>query len=140
MAEIKSLSAISEKWTRVTPGRRADFEAGVRSPTKSWQGMATAAEGAYEDGVQQAITKKRYGAGIRAAGDTKWQGETLANVSRWPEGVSRAGDAYQQGFSDYHQTIQSTTLPPRYAAGDPRNLERAAKIAAALHARKVGSK
>jgi hypothetical protein len=35
--------------------------------------------------------------------------------------------------------ISSTTLPPKYAKGDPRNVQRVATMAAALRAAKMGA-
>lgn len=138
MADIKPLSSISEKWTRVTPGRQADFETGVTSPTKDWETSAIAAETAYEGGVTESIGRKAYSKGIRAAGTTKWKSKTLAVKSRWSEGVRLAGDDFQSGFGPFHAVIERTTLPPVYPKGDPRNIDRVTAIATALHAAKVG--
>ena len=38
----------------------------------------------------------------------------------------------------YLETIAATQLPPRFAKGDPRNVQRVAAIAAALRKRKTG--
>lgn len=138
MADIKPLAAIGEKWTRVTPGRQADFESGVAAPTKDWETQAAAAEGAYEGGVSAAVGRKAYGRGVRAAGTAKWKSKTLAVKGRWGEGVRLGGDDFQSGFGPYHAVIERTTLPPVYPKGDPRNLERVAAIATALHRAKVG--
>ncbi len=138
MADIKSLADISEKWTRVTPGRQSDFESGVQSPAKDWETSAAAAEEAYKGGVTEAATAGRYGRGVRAAGTAKWKSKTLAVKGRWGEGVRIAGGDYQSGFGPYHAVIERTTLPVKYPKGDPRNLERVAAIAQALHRAKVG--
>ena len=41
-----------------------------------------------------------------------------------------------KGFQPYADTIRSTTLPPRFPKGDPRNLERTKAIATALFNKK----
>jgi len=138
MAQIKPLNDIVEKWTRVTPGRAADYEAGVRSPVRDWATAAANAESAYQSGVQQAISRKAYSSGVRKAGTDKWQSKTLSlGVQRWGPGVSAAQDDYQEGFAPYHRVIESTTLPPRGATGSPQNIDRVAAIANALHQAKV---
>ena len=138
MAAIKPLSAIVEKWTRVTPGRASDFEAGVRAPAKDWASQAAAAEGAYSDGVSAAVARKAFSAGVRKAGTEKWSRKTLGpGVQRWGPGVREGGPAYNAGFEPYHRVIEATSLPPRRATGDPGNLERVAAIANALHQAKV---
>jgi hypothetical protein len=138
MATIKALSDISEKWSSVTPGRSAYFEDGVRNPRKDWAQAAAASESAYSDGVSAAVARKGYSTGVRKAGTDKWSEKTLSKgVERWPSGVRAAGTDYEDGFSPFHRVIESTTLPPRRATGDPSNIERVTAIATALHQAKV---
>jgi len=139
MAEIKSLSAIQEKWTRVTPGRVADYTLGIKNPKRSWESEASAAEDRYKAGVDAAATKGMYGKGIKAAGDKKWEEMALKKgPGRFSEGVYIAGPAYEKGFSKYHDAIERVTLPPKFPKGDPRNYERVRAIGTALHDEKVG--
>lgn len=122
---IKSVSDIAKKWSTVTPQRTEDYTTGVQNPRKSWAANTKAAESAYEAGVQKAVTKKSFGKGVSAAGDSKWQeGATTKGVARWGAGVAGSGSNYEAGFAPYASAIASTTLPPRYAKRDPRNLER----------------
>jgi len=138
MAQIKSLDAIGSKWTRVTPGRSQDFREGVEAPRRDWAQSTAAAEGNYKDGVTKAASEGRFGKGVKKAGTSKWQQKTLSKgVNRWGEGVRAATDDYQKGFAPFHDVISKTNLPPRGPKGDPRNIERVAKLAAALHARKT---
>jgi len=138
MAEIKSAGQIAEKWSRVTPQRNADYEAGVRQPGKDWANNTAAAESSYEGGVQNAIQQKRFGKGVKNAGTPKWQAKTLEKgTQRWGPGVSVAQADYEAGFAPYRDEIERTSLPPRYPKGDPRNIERVSKLAKALHAKKV---
>ena len=125
MARIKSLDAIVEKYTRVTPGRTEDYRLGVENPRESWAKQTQAAEGNYEAGVQKAIAEKRFGKGVSAAGDAKWlRGAVEKGVVRWGPGVAAAGPEFASGFGKIHQAIAGASLPPRGPKGDPRNLER----------------
>ena len=136
--EIKSMAEIAGKWTRVTPGRTQDYVEGVKNPRKDWQAATSAAEDRFEQGVQEAISQKRFGKGVRDAGTSKWQdGAVKKGGTRWGPGVSQAGPAYQAGFEPYRNIIANTTLPPRFAKGDPRNLERVRILAENLHAAKI---
>lgn len=138
MPAIRSLEVISGKWASVTPQRTGDFEAGVKNPKKDWAAQTAGAEEAYEAGVTEAIAAKRFGRGVKDAGTSKWQEKTLKiGVGRWGPGVRAAEADYADGFAPYHDTIARTTLPPRYARGDPRNIDRVATIAAALHNTRV---
>ena len=44
MAEIKSMAAIAEKWTRVTPQRTEDYKKGIESPRRDWESETIAAK------------------------------------------------------------------------------------------------
>jgi len=138
MPAIRSASEIAEKWARVTPGRSADYAAGIEKPKKSWVEAAAAAEEAYEGGVQQAIAEKRYGKGVREAGDEKWKRKAKElGTTRWGPGISAAKADYEKGFAPFRDVIERTVLPPRKPKGDPSNIDRVRILAAALHEAKV---
>lgn len=128
----------SEKWSRVTPQRAPDYESGVRSPRVDWQAATSAAEPAYQAGIQQAIAQKRYTKGVSARGTAGWQKKTIdKGMQRWGPGVQMAREDYERGFAPFAAVIERTTLPPRAAKGDPRNIERVAAVARALNQAKV---
>lgn len=140
MAKVRDLGAISAKWSDVTPRRDAYYKAGVEHPKESWEEKAKAAGDAWGSGVSEAVTDKRFEKGVAAAGQKKWQEKTLlkgATQGRWREGVAAAKPDYEKGFAPFRDTIESTSLPPRKAKGDPGNIERVRAIAAALHAAKL---
>jgi len=137
MAFIRSIEHIARKWASVTPGRSEDYRAGVENPRKSWSASASAAEPAYEMGVTQAIAKKKFGKGVKDAGDEKWQrGAVEKGTARWGPGVTMAEPDYRSGFAPYRDAIERVTLPPRYARRDPRNLARVKAVVDALIAAK----
>jgi len=138
--KIKSAGEIAGKWARVTPQRAADYQAGVKDTSVDWAGPTKAAEGRYEQGVQEAITKKRFGSGVSAAGTEKWRSKTEAvGVQRWPQGVRVAENDYEKGFAPYRDVIEGVSLPEKFAKGDPRNYDRVVAVGTALHTKKVGS-
>ncbi|GAH71540.1 unnamed protein product [marine sediment metagenome] len=137
MAFIRSIEHIARKWAQVTPGRTEDYRAGVENPRRDWGVATAAAEGAYEAGVTQAIAKKRFGKGVKAAGTEKWQrGAVEKGTARWGPGVTIAQDLYGRNFAPYRDAIERATLPPRYAKRDPRNLARVKAVVDALIAAK----
>jgi len=138
MPAIRSAAEIAEKWARVTPGRSADYAAGIEKPKKSWSEAALAAEEAYEGGVQQAIAEKRYAKGVREAGDEKWKRKAKElGTTRWGPGISAAKGDYERGFAPFRDVIERTVLPPRKPKGDPSNIDRVRILAAALHEAKI---
>lgn len=87
------------------------------------------------------LAAKTFSKGVTKAGTGKWQAQAVAKgVSRYPQGVAGAQSAYQAGFEPYANVIQSTTLPPKFAKGDPRNLQRVTAMSQALRSAKTQSK
>lgn len=135
---IKPTSSIAEKWSRVTPMRTEDYANGVQNPGKDWKGATVAANANWKAGIQAASSADRFKKGVEKAGTQKWQEKTLEKgTQRWGPGVQGAADDYAAGFEPYRQVISGLTLPPRYPAGDPRNIQRVSAIATALHAKKI---
>jgi hypothetical protein len=137
--KVPSATEIAAKFARVTPGRSDDYQQGVQTTAPGdYQTATTAAAGSYAQGIQQAISQKRFERGVQSAGN-RWQRKALdVGVGRFATGVAGAAQDYEQGFAPYQQTIAGLSLPPRGPAGDPKNIERVRIVAAALRARKVG--
>lgn len=139
MAEIKSISEIRDKWTRVTPGRTEDYKLGIQHPKRDWEEETAAAEGNWKAGVDAAQAKGLFGKGVKKAGTKKWQDKALAKgPGRFAEGVYIAGPDYEKGFAPYRDAIERADLGPRFPRRDPRNLDRVKRIVDALVKEKVG--
>lgn len=137
MAFIRPIDQIAKKWADVTPQRSGDYAAGIDNPRRSWAKATSEAEKAYEDGVAKSIAAKRFGKGVTKAGDEKWHRKASSNgVRNWGPGVAEAQGDYATGFAPYRDAIAATKLSPRYARGDPRNLQRVKDIVDALVAKK----
>jgi len=138
MAEIKNMSSIREKWTRVTPMRTEDYKIGVQNPKRDWADATEAQEDVWKMAITEAAAKGMFGRGVRAAGSNKWRDNALSKgPGRFAEGVMVAGPDYETGFKPYHDVIASTTLPPRFPKGDPRNIQRVSVLATALRKKKI---
>lgn len=136
--EVKTASASAAKWARVTPERQEDYEAGVRNPRKDWAIETALAEPRYEDGIKASIARKAFGKGVKKAGTAKQMEATIAKgIPRWPEGVRQGEDSYRVGFEPYENELRGIKLPPRYPAGDPRNIERVKAVTTGLHKKKL---
>jgi hypothetical protein len=128
------------KWVRKASVATQDYQEGVQSPRASWATQTQAAGGNYATGVQQAIAGRRFERGVQQAGDGKWAEKSLRlGVQRFAQGCAEAQGDYERGVAPYLQVIQSLTLPPRRAKGDPANINRVSAIASALRAKKVGA-
>lgn len=138
MPAIRSAAEIAEKWSRVTPGRSSDYQAGIAKPKVDWEAATKGAAGAYEAGVAAAIADKRFARGVTKAGTRRWQEKaTVVGVGRWGPGVAAAVADYESGFAPFRDVIEKTVLPPRRMAGDPANIDRVRALATALNTAKI---
>jgi len=139
MAEVKSISRIKEKWTRVTPMRTEDYKIGVQSPRRDWEKSAVAAKESHKAAMAIAAAQDAFAKGVAKAGTSKWQGKALTKgPGRFAEGVMVGGDDYEKGFAPYRDEIEKTVLPPRFPKRDPRNIARVSAINTALGKKKTG--
>lgn len=141
MAAITPIDQAADKWQRRASVAGPDYTRGVQNPRTPWATAAANAESAYSAGVTAAVSRKSFSAGVRKAGDAKWQaGATTKGPTRYAEGVQLAVGNWTAGFQPFQSIIASTTLPARGPKGSPGNLQRVAAIATALHAAKTGTK
>jgi len=136
--KMKSSQEVAAKWARVTPGRTSEYSAGIANPRVSWSGATVAAADNWKAGVTAAMGNGSFERGVKAAGDSTWQ-QNAASIGpgRFAEGVANGQAAFEQGFAPFAQVLTSTTLPPRFPKGDPRNLKRVEAITVALRKRKT---
>lgn len=136
----KVRSGVSNKWGNNTAASTSFYTDGVQNPRVSWQQATTNAADNQAAGVQKAISEKRFQKGVAKAGDAKWrEGAINKGSARFAQGVQAGQSNYETGVAPYLSTIESTTLPPRYPKGDPRNLQRVQAIADALRKKKLSS-
>jgi len=139
MAEIKSLAAIRDKWTRVTPGRTEDYKLGIQNPRRDWEEETLEAKDNWKAGIDAAAAKGLFEKGVKEAGTGKWKEKALKKgPGRFAEGVYIAGDDYERGFKPYREAIAAVDLGPRFPRRDPRNLERVRRVVNALIEAKIG--
>ncbi len=114
------------------------YAEGIRNPRKPWAQATRDGEDNWAAGVQAAIQSGSFGRGVQAAGDEKWASRALdVGQGRFIQGMSGAAEKWESGFSPYATVLANLTLTPRGPKGDPRNMERAAQVAAAMHAEKL---
>ena len=131
--DVKDMSKIQEKFVRRTSQAGPDYDSGVSSPRRDWATATKAAESNFEQGIQAAISKKRFGSGVAKAGTAKFlRGAREKGVARYPAGVAAGAGDYAAGFEPFRSALASTTLPPRKARRDPSNLQRVNAVVQAM--------
>ena len=138
MAEIKSLDAIQEKYSRVTPGRRDDYLIGVTNPKRPWKSSAKAAVGTYKAAMTESISKDLYNKGLDKVTDTDWQGPAVdIGPGRFAEGTMKAGPKFGKGFAKIHAAFKGVVKQPRFPRGDLRNLKNVELFSQAAYKAKI---
>jgi len=138
-ATVRPAAMVADKWKRRASSATQEYTEGVNSTTRSWEAAATAAEGAYKAGVQDAANRGAFGLGVKRRGNDGWKRAALDKGSqRFGPGVETAQAEYASRVGPYLDVISRTDLPARGPAGAPGNLQRVAAIATALRAAKTG--
>lgn len=138
MPAVKALDRISAKWARVAAVSEEEYRNGIENPRKDWATETAKAEASYKTGVTQAATAGRFGKGVKRVGTSKWRDNSLQKgPSRWSQGISLSTLAYEKGFAPFRDALERLKLPERGPKGDPKNIQRVAAVAKALHDKKL---
>lgn len=136
---MPSARDIAKKFVRITSTRSEDYEKGVKNPKADWEDETAGAEDRFEAGIRDAISRKAFGKGVKKCGTATQIKRTIEKgVPIWPERILLAEDNMAEGMEQVVSTLEGVTLPPKYAKGDPRNIERVKAISVALHKMKTG--
>lgn len=136
MARVRSGGA--ERWSQNASNAGPTYETGINNPRRDWEATTKSAENNWSQAIQGAITKKMFSKGVTKAGNEKWRSRAVnVGKQRYVQGVQSGSTNYATGMAPYLTTIESTTLPPRYPRGDPRNLDRVKAITEALRQKKL---
>lgn len=131
--KVPAIGEVAAKFARRAQSAGPEYESGVRNPAVAWATASTAAQGSYEQGVQQAIARKAYGKGVASAGDGRWQKNAIEKgPARYAQGVQLAEGDYAQRMAPVLDVIGRTDLPPRGPRGSAQNLQRMTPIPTAL--------
>jgi hypothetical protein len=138
MPKTKEIGKIVDNWKKYTAVHVDDYLTGIQNPRNDWATATAAAETNWKAGLTAAQTAGRFAKGVAKSGTAYWKEKaTVKGRSRWPEGVAVGDQNYSAGITPYLQVITATDIGPKYAAGDPRNIERVRKLADALHKKKL---
>lgn len=130
---IKDTATLANKYVTRAGQAVPEYKSGVEQAGADWESNAKAGEANYEQGVTEAIGKKRYGRGISAAGASKYV-TNAANLGaqRYQPGVANAKDAWSRGVQPSLDKLKSLTLPPKGPRRSMANQQRANMVALEL--------
>ena len=131
----KDQARVVEKYVARASVAQPEYTRGISDAGNAWETNATAANASYVTAVTAAANAGRFAAGIREAGNAKWQRRSLEKgPGRFVEGVNLGQGDYSTQIQKVLTTIQGITLPPRGPKGSPQNFQRIQPIGNALRA------
>lgn len=123
--QVRSAAESAAKFVKRAAAASEDYKSGVSNAGPRWQAGAAASEPAYEEGVQAAISEKRFRRGIEKAGPQKYQDNAVKlGPERFRQGVANAESAYNRGVQPFVTAMAGATLSPRGARTSGANLRR----------------
>ncbi|OLB84958.1 MAG: hypothetical protein AUI15_33855 [Actinobacteria bacterium 13_2_20CM_2_66_6] len=129
---IRDTASLANKFATRAQGAQADYKDGIQTGGADWENAARSAEPAYEQGVQDAISKKRFGKGVSGSQQKYIQNATTLGPQRYAQGVANAKDAWARGVQPALDLLKGLTLPPRGPRRSPANQARANMVAQEL--------
>lgn len=130
---IRGSAELAQKFKTRAAGAAADYKSGVEGAGQDWEQNAANAEGAYEQGVQESIGKKRFGKGIRKSGGAHYaKRASELGSARFAQGVAAGADRWAQNTAPYLQALAGMQLPPPGPRRSPQNAARANFVAQEL--------
>jgi hypothetical protein len=136
--QVKDVGTIAAKFKMRASAASQDYAAGVAGAGASWEAGARAGESNYEQGVQDAISRKAFGKGVTTAGSAKYvDNATKLGTQRYPTGIAQSEQSYVKGVGPFLDVVRNLNLPARGPKGSAQNQQRAQVVAAAMRAKKV---
>lgn len=131
--KIQETAKLAQKYKTRAGAAQSDYKAGVETAGADWEAGARAGEPNYVAGVQESISKGRYGKGIANAGAAKYVKNAVdLGVQRYPQGVAQGTDAWARGVQPAFDKLKSLQLPPKGPKRSPQNQQRANMVALEL--------
>jgi hypothetical protein len=136
---IKDTASLAQKFVTRASAALNDYTSGVQAAGSDWETNTKAAETSYQQGVQEAISKGRFGRGVANAGQAKYVANAVKlGGQRYGPGVQNAQDAWARGVAPALDRLKSLQLPPRGPRRSPANQQRANMVALELGKLKDG--
>jgi len=138
MPRVRSVSGTT--YARRAAAAQDSYRDGVLNPRNDWEKATVDASDRMKAATIKSLDSGSFAKGVRKAGNATWQkNASELGPSRFASGTEAAATKWEDGVRPYIETIERTTLPPRYPKGDPRNLERVKVMADVLHRQKSGT-
>ncbi|MBI4135080.1 MAG: hypothetical protein HY471_03180 [Candidatus Sungbacteria bacterium] len=113
MPSRKTAQDAARKYVERTGVAGDDYRQGTAGAGSRMESNARAAEPIYEQGVQKAITEKRYGKGLAGAGSRYDERTQSVGAARYPEGTRAGANELAASLQKFESSAWNGPLPPR---------------------------
>lgn len=136
--DVKSAADIAAKWSRVTPQRSSDYEAGASNAGAKQNAAAIAAAKSFQAAVSAVNISQLFAGGLKRAGADKYNRKVKeVGVSRFGPGVQAAAADMAAGMAPMVESIAAVNAPARAPRGDPSNQQRSIVYQVALNKKRL---
>lgn len=136
--DVRPIDQSQKKFADRAAGAKNDYATGVASAGPKWLAGTQASENAWKDGVQDAIDRGRFGAGVRRAGPTKYQDRaSKLGPDRFATGVREGAAAWGEGFRPYAEDLRGFDAGPKGMRGSDQNAQRSLRTQQRMRAKRL---
>jgi len=136
--DVRPIAESQDKYAKRAAAASPEYGKGVANAGSKWLAGTQAAEDAYTAGVNDAVANKRFGAGVRKAGASKYQDRAAKlGPDRYRTGVAEGAPDWGKGYAPHAQTLQSLDLGTKGMRGSEQNYNRSRLVGQAQRAKKL---
>lgn len=133
----KDTGTLAKKFVTRAMNAAPDYKAGVAGKGGEWETRTKEAEGAYEQGVTEALGQKRWAKGVQGSGAKYQQNAETLGATRYGPGVQNAEQAWVRGVQPALDVLKGLQLPAPGPRRSQQNQNRATAVMTALGALKT---
>lgn len=137
---VRNVQESAAKFKTRAGAASEDYKRGVANAGARWQAGAESAESAWAEGTQEAISNRRFGAGVRRAGAGRYQTKAATlGPDRFRSGVAAAENDWATGFQPFAAALAAFDPGPKGPRGSAQNFDRARRTAEHLRATRMSA-
>lgn len=136
--DVRPIAESQDKFSKRAAAAAPEYGKGVANAGPKWLAGAQASEDTYAAGVADAVANKRFGAGVRKAGSSKYQDRAAKlGPDRYRTGVAEGAPDWGKGYAPHAQALSSLDLGVKGMRGSEQNYNRSRQVGQALRAKKL---
>jgi hypothetical protein len=134
---VKDLSKSGSKFATNAGNAAGFYKDGVQGAGAKWKAGVENSEEAYNQGVQNAISRGAFKKGVAKAGADYYTSRAVKlGGERYTRGVQEGAGNWQEGYKPYADALSGLSQSPKGPKGDPRNAQRSLEVQIALRKKK----